>query len=75
MSLTDGQRVIQDTIMRNIGEQYNPWISVKDRQPSGSPIVFMYCESNREFSCSHFVLSRADVPVTHWMLLKAPSEY
>ena len=62
-------------MIRNIGEQYNPWIAVQDRQPSGAPIVFMYSESNNEFSFGHFTLSRGEVPVTHWMPCKAPSEY
>lgn len=75
MPLLDGQRVIQDAIIGNIGEQYNPWISVRVRQPNGSPIVFMYSESNNEFGHGHFVLSRADVPVTHWMPCKGPGEY
>lgn len=49
------------------------WISVKDRQPEGSPIVFMYSESNNEYSVSHFVLNRAGVPVTHWRPLEPPT--
>jgi hypothetical protein len=49
------------------------WISVKDRQPEGSPIVFMYSESNNEYSVSHFVLNRAGIPVTHWRPLEPPT--
>lgn len=49
------------------------WISVNDRQPEGSPIVFMYSESNNEYSVSHFVLNRAGVPVTHWRPLEPPT--
>lgn len=44
----------------------NRWIPVTLRQPVGSPIVFMYSESNNEFSCGHFTLNRGGVPVTHW---------
>lgn len=51
------------------------WIAVKDKQPKGSPIVFMYSESNNEYSCSHFVLSRGDIPVTHWHPLVPPGYY
>lgn len=43
------------------------WINVRHKQPSGSPLVFMYSKSNKEFSYGHFTLSRAEVPVTHWM--------
>ena len=49
------------------------WISVKDRQPEGSPIVFMYSESNNEYSVNHFVLNRAGVSVTHWRPLEPPT--
>jgi hypothetical protein len=48
------------------------WIPVNIRQPVGSPIVFMYSESNKEFSCGHFTLNRGGVPVTHWMPCVGP---
>lgn len=50
----------------------DPWISVDEIQPEGSPIVFMYAESNNEYSCGHFQRERSGVPVTHWQPLRPP---
>lgn len=50
------------------------WIAVKDEQPNGAPIVFMYSESNKEYSVDHFKLNRAGVPVTHWHPLVPPAQ-
>ena len=61
-----------DTKPYYVGEEYplrqvdDRWIPVTLFQPKGSPIVFMYSESNNEFSCGHFTLNRGGVPVTHW---------
>lgn len=56
----------------NISGTYDPWIPVSEQQPEGAPIVFMYSEMNKEFSCGHFTLSRAGVPVSHWQPLYPP---
>lgn len=60
------------TVTNQVNEDRDPWIPVSDYQPKGSPIVFMYSESVNEFSCGHFVLNRAGVPITHWMPCVAP---
>lgn len=51
-------------------EEHDPWIVVAERHPeTDGEIVFMYSKGNDEYSCGHFVLSRAEVSITHWQPL------
>lgn len=55
-----------------IRDMADPWIPVEERLPEGGEIVFMYSESNNEYSHGHFVRTRAGVAVTHWQPLVPP---
>lgn len=50
------------------------WIETKVERPKRGQIVWMYSESNNEFSVGHFTLERAGVRVTHWQPLVEPKK-